>query len=88
MQLNVLLSKLEELEGTLEDVITPYEMSKITNRLLGTDLPPQMFYNYIKNRYISSTTFVDRGKTKKGVKKSEVLRWIEKYAIQNVVTSR
>ena len=83
MQLKELTSKLEELEGMLTTSITPYAMHKVTNTLLSTHLPPQMFYNYVNNGYISATVGKD-GKLR--VEKIEVIRWIKKYAIQNIVS--
>lgn len=88
MELKELSSILDKLNTTLPNVVTPYRMSKIVNESLKTHLPPQMFYNYVKNGYISSSTLNIGGKPVIQVKKSEVLRWIEKYSIQNIMTSR
>ena len=82
MNLNTLSSIVEELETTLENEISPYRMSKIVNDMLSTNLPPQMFYNYIKSGYITS----ERKSNKIVVKKSEVIRWIKKYALNNIVS--
>ena len=83
MQLKELTTILEDLESSLKNQITPYGMHKIVNDSLGTHLPPQMFYNYVGNGYITATIGSD-GKLK--VSKTEVLRWIKKYAIQNIVS--
>lgn len=83
MQLKELTTIIESLESSLQSHMTPYGMHKITNESLGTHLPPQMFYNYVNNGYITAVVGND-GKLK--VEKAEVLRWIKKYAIQNIVS--
>ncbi len=76
--------KLEALKASLPKEVSPYGMHKVVNDLLGIHLPPQMFYNYIGNGYI--TAHKDQnGKWR--VSSEEVLRWTEKYAIQNIVDS-
>ena len=88
MQLTELTNKLNKLEGTLGTAITPYEMHKVVNATLKTNLPPQMFYNYVKKQYIPSSTVKDGDKTKIIVKKDDVLDWIERYAIKHLVSVR
>ncbi len=83
MKLTELTTTLEKLETSLSHHVTPYGMHKITNEVLSTNLPPQMFYNYVNNGYITAVVGND-GKLK--VEKSEVLRWIKKYALQNIVS--
>lgn len=82
MQLNTLSSIVEELETTLSNEMTPYALCKITNTVLSTSLPPQMFYNYIKAGYITA----ERKSNKLSVKKSEAIRFIKKYALNNIVS--
>ncbi len=84
MNTQELEQKLSQLSASLPKEVTPYAMHKLVNTLLGIHLPPQMFYNYVGNGYI------DAHKDQNGkwqVSSAEVLRWTEKYAIQNIVDS-
>lgn len=83
MKLKELTSIVTDLEESLPDFVTPYGLHKIVNQSLGTNLPPQMFYNYVSNGYISG---VQGSNGKLQVSKTEVIRWIQKYGIQNIVS--
>lgn len=84
MSIEELQKKIASLNATLKsEFVSPYEMSKIVNETLDLDLPPQMFYNYVKKSMIAST----RSETNKiAVAKDEVLRFVEKYALRNIVS--
>ena len=78
------VSELQEvLESLPQDQQTPYGMSKLVNEKLGTDLPPQMFYNYVRKGFITAT-FSEKDGWR--IEPTEVRRWIERYAFRNIVT--
>ena len=85
MSFEELTKIVNSLRSTLKrESFSPYEMSKIVNESLSIDLPPQMFYNYVKKNMIVSTRD-DRNKII--VSKDEVLRFVEKYSLRNLVTT-
>lgn len=79
MDLNTIKTKVEELEGSEETDISPYKACQIVNQLLGTKLPPQMFYNYVKKGYISTTIVNDH----RVISRTELIRWFTKYTLKN-----
>lgn len=83
MTIDELKSVLTDLDSEVTTAVTPYELSKIVNDRLGTELPPQMFYNYVKKGFITATFSDDQGWR---IEPSEVRRWIERYAFRNIVT--
>ena len=36
--------------------LSPYQFCKVVNKLMNKNLPPQMFYNYVKKGYIKAET--------------------------------
>ena len=84
MQLHEIKSTIEliELEVKVNEV-SPWEMKNIINKYFGTNLPGQMFYNYVSKGFITATK---NGEGKWMVKKSEGLRFAEKYSLRNLLS--
>jgi hypothetical protein len=82
MQLQEIQEIVEELKGSEETVFTPYRASKVVNRAFGINLPPQMFYNYVKKGYITSTISEDRIL----IKKNDLVQFASKYALRNLLS--
>jgi hypothetical protein len=82
MQLETIKAIVEELEGIEQNEFTPYRMAKILNRAFDIDLPPQMFYTYVKKGYITSTNVDDRIL----ITKNELVRFASKYALRNLLS--
>jgi hypothetical protein len=82
MQLETIKEIVEELEGMKENSFTPYAASKVINRAFSINLPPQMFYNYVKKGYITSTIVEDRVL----IKKNDLVQFASKYALRNLLS--
>jgi hypothetical protein len=79
MDLKTIESKVDELKESKENNVSPYRACQIVNDLLGTRLPPQMFYTYVKKQYIS-TSIVDGHRV---ISRIELVRWFTKYTLKN-----
>lgn len=66
-------------EGGLPDLLTAYQLSKVTNEVLEAvglkTIPSQMCYNYVSKGLIPSVVVED----KKKVKKADAEAWVTKY---------
>ncbi len=83
MKLSQIETLVAELESSKIEFVSPYRASKIVNDLLGTRLPPQMFYNYVSKGYIASKIVKDH----RVVSKSELVRWFTAYSLKNHLDS-
>ena len=79
MNLNSIEELVAELESSKIEFVSPYRASKIVNDLLGTRLPPQMFYNYVSKGYIASKIVKDH----RVISRSELVRWFTAYSLKN-----
>lgn len=70
------------LANTMSATVTPYGLSKIVNSAFGIHLPPQMFYNYVRNNLIP----VVEQDGKKLIEKKEALKFVERYGTRNIVS--
>lgn len=82
MTIAELKSKLTDFDAEETKSVSPYEAAKICNKMLQTNLPPQMFYNYVKKSYISAT-FSDADGWR--IEVAELRRFIERYALRNII---
>lgn len=82
MTLEELKSKLTDFDAENSKAVTPYGAAKLVNDMLQTELPPQMFYNYVRKGFIEATFSDEDGWT---IEPAELRRWIERYAIRNIV---
>lgn len=65
-------------EGT--DFVTPYQLIKVTNSLLGRELPTQMAYNYVRKGFIPTLT---NEVGKKVIEVAVAIEWIVGYVERN-----
>ncbi len=79
MDLKTIEAKVEELSRSKENSVSPYRACQIVNDLLGTNLPPQMFYTYVKKGYISSRIVNDH----RVISTNQLVRWFTKYTLKN-----
>ncbi len=88
MNLNNLQTILDKVEKEGKS-FTPFGLCKLVNRELGTNLPPQMFYNYISHKNKDGVPYLSANKVdgKWNITNKEARRWIEKYSLNNIVTS-
>ncbi len=82
MQLETIKEIVTELEASETNTFTPYGACKVINRAFSINLPPQMFYNYVKKGYITATIVDDRIL----IKKNELVRFASKYALRNLLS--
>lgn len=82
MQLNEIKEIVDELSELEANEFTPYGASKVINRAFDIDLPPQMFYNYVKKGYITATNIEDRWV----ISRDELVRFASKYALRNLLS--
>lgn len=79
------------LEGGL---FTPYQCAKVVNEELANQgyeivLPPQMFYNYIKqgSKSLPTVTVEIDGKTQKRVREVDLAVWLQGYLERKSATA-
>lgn len=73
------------------DTYTGYQVCQFVNHVFGLELPPQMFYTYIrKGRTDTRGTYIQSIGIdgKRYVTRDEVIRWVTGYATRNKLTPK
>lgn len=81
-----LASFIDSLELTVPETMTGYYMANLVNRVLGTEMRPQMVYQYIvKGKISKSENMIQSVDGDKGrvVTRDEFFRWTSAYAARH-----
>lgn len=81
-----LASFIDSLDVTVPETMTGYYMAGLVNRVLGTEMRPQMVYQYIvKGKSSKSENMIQSVPAEKGrvVTRDEFFRWTSAYAARH-----